>query len=96
MNHIYVTGTEEQQSMPGLAEVQEFLNDGKFSERKPLIRNFVRGIEATVEETTLTYTPSPYRAMACPRIRTRSGRHRHVRSVYRERAVDAASQLPGR
>ncbi len=39
-----------------VADFRSFLQEGTFPERKALIRNFVKGIEATGDEATLTYT----------------------------------------
>ena len=43
-----------------VADLREFLKKGTIPERKALIRNFVKGIEVSGEEATLTYTiPMP-------------------------------------
>ena len=43
-----------------VADFREFLQKGTIPERKALIRNFVKGIEITGDEVTLTYTiPMP-------------------------------------
>ena len=39
-----------------VADFREFLQEGTFPERKALIHNFVKSIEVTGDEATLTYT----------------------------------------
>ena len=55
---IELPGTEEIKTY--VADFREFLQRGTIPERKGLIRNFVKGIEITGQEATLTYTiPMP-------------------------------------
>ena len=55
---VELPGTEEIQVY--VADFREFLQKGTIPERKALIRNFVKGIEITGDEVTLTYTiPMP-------------------------------------
>ena len=57
-SRVELPGTEEIKAY--VADFREFLQKGTIPERKALIRNFVKGIEITGREATLTYTiPMP-------------------------------------